>query len=58
MPSWALIFLEVVFVAVFVFGVMIVYWPAACMVVGLVGVVACERWAAAESARRRAARRQ
>lgn len=55
-PSWALVLLEVVFVALFVAGVMFIYWPAALLVAGAAGVVACERWAAAETERRIAAR--
>lgn len=54
MHQWLLITLEVLFVAVFVAGVVFIFWPAAFLVAGAAGVVACERWAAAETARRRA----
>lgn len=53
MRQWLLIALELLFVAIFVLGVYYVYWPAALLVIGVVGVVACERWAMAENVKAR-----
>lgn len=38
-----LLILEILFAAVFVAGVAFIYWPAALIVAGVLGVVACER---------------
>lgn len=38
-----LLLLEVVFAAVLVAGVAFIYWPAALILAGLLGIVACER---------------
>lgn len=48
--QWLLIAVEVLFLALFVLGVWLVYWPAALMVTGLAGVYSCERWAASRAA--------
>lgn len=55
MPQWLLMVIELVFLAGFLIGVALVYVPAAIMLGGLIGVYACERWAADETARRKAA---
>lgn len=38
-----LLLLEIAFAAVLVAGVAVIYWPAALILAGLLGVVACER---------------
>lgn len=38
-----LLFAEIVFVGLIVAGVAVMYWPAALVLAGLCGVVACER---------------
>lgn len=38
-----LLILEVLFAAAFVAGVAFIYWPAALIVAGVLGVIACER---------------
>lgn len=55
MRQWLLITVEVLFLALFVLGVWLVYWPAALIVTGLAGVYSCERWASSENARTRRA---
>lgn len=49
-----LLLLEVVFAAVLVAGVAAIYWPAALILAGILGVVACERASAVATARRAA----
>lgn len=47
-----LLLLEVVFAACVVAGVAVMYWPAALILGGVAGVVACERAAARRDAAR------
>lgn len=49
-----LLLLEVVFAGAVVAGVAVMYWPAALILGGLLGVVACERASAGRDAARRA----
>lgn len=49
-----LLLLEVLFVGLVVAGVAVLFWPAALILAGVVGVVACERAAARTDDRERA----
>ena len=56
MNTWLLLTIELVCVALLVAGVALVYVPAAMVLAGVLGVVACERWSVAENERRQAER--
>lgn len=53
-----LLLLEVLFAACVVGGVAVVYWPAALILGGVLGIVACERHAARRDAARLAESRR
>lgn len=51
MPSWLILLLEIVFVGLIVAGVALVYVPAAFVLAGVAGVLACERGAVTQARR-------
>lgn len=51
MPLWLLIVAELACVAAVVAGVAMIWLPAAVILAGILGVVACERWSPVLAAR-------